>query len=298
MTSEPNPAPGDLERPVCYRHPGREAHIRCQRCGRPICPDCMVPASVGFQCPECVREGSRTTRQGRTTFGGVRPTAPGSVTMALIGLNVVVFLLVLVSGGADSLLLTKLALIPRSTVLLVSGRPEVVQGVANGAWWQLVTSMFTHVQIWHIGFNMLFLYLLGPQLEIMLGRWRYLALYLLSGLTGSVFVYVLAHPASVTVGASGALFGLMAALLVAAVKVRGQVQSLVGLIVVNAVITFLGADYISWQGHLGGFVGGLFLGTTLVYAPRRHRTVWQVAGMVLLAVVLVVAIVLRTAALT
>jgi membrane associated rhomboid family serine protease len=258
----------------------------------------MNPASVGFQCPECVKEGARSTRQGRTAYGGVRPATPGRVTLTLIALNVLVFVLVQATGGGNGTALPRLALIPVGDIYLVDGRPTMVDGVSDGAVWQLVTAMFTHVQLWHIGFNMLALYILGPQLEMVLGRARFLALYLLSGLTGSAFVYWLAEERSVTVGASGAIFGLMAALLIVAVKVRGDVQALLTLVAVNIVITVLGAGFISWQGHLGGFVGGLILALLLVYAPRERRTTWQVAGLSVFGVLLAVAVVARTLMLT
>lgn len=284
--------------PVCYRHQDRETHIRCQRCNRPICPDCMRTASVGFQCPDCVAEGARTTRQARTAYGGVRHARPGLVTQVLIGLNILVFVLVLGTGGSSGPVLARFALIPTGGNFLVGGQPTVVDGIAQGAVWQLVTSMFTHVAIWHIGFNMLALFILGPQLEAMLGRWRFATLYLLSGLVGSATVYWLSSPTSVTIGASGAIFGLMGALLVVAFKVKGDVQSLLTLVAINVVITVLGASFISWQGHLGGFVGGLVLGLVLVYAPRQHRTAWQLAGVTVVAVLTVAAIVLRTVALS
>src|SRR5919205_779781 len=213
--------PQELTAPRCYRHTDRETHIRCQRCGRSICPDCMHQAAVGFQCPECVREGARTVRQPRTAFGG-RPAGDGLVTRVLIGINVVVFLLLLLTGGRSSDLLPRLWLSPetlcRSDQLGRCG--SLLPGVADGAFWQLVTSFFTHVEFWHIGFNMLALYVLGPQLEALLGRSRYLALYLLSGLFGSLAVFWLSPVNQPTVGASGAIFGLMGALLVAAVKLR------------------------------------------------------------------------------
>jgi membrane associated rhomboid family serine protease len=154
------------------------------------------------------------------------------------------------------------------------------------------------VQLWHIGFNMLALYVLGPQLEAMLGRARFLALYLLAGLFGSLAVYWLSPVNQPTVGASGAIFGLMGALLVVAVKVRGNVQALLGLLAINAVITVIGAGYISWQGHLGGFVGGVLLALVLVYAPRRGRTLWQAIGLGLMTGLIIVGVVLRTVALT
>ena len=284
--------------PTCYRHAERETYIRCQRCERPICPDCMRSAAVGFQCPDCVAEGTRTTRQARTAYGGTRPARPGVVTQVLIAANVSLFVLVLAAGGVGSVLLSKLALIPLQAGLIVDGRPTVVDGVAEGSWWQLVTSMFTHVEVWHIGFNMLALFILGPQLELLLGRARFLTLYLLSGLVGSATVYWLSAPNSITIGASGALFGLMAALLVVAIKVKGDVQSLLTLVLINVVITVLGSSFISWQGHLGGFVGGLVIGGVLVYAPRQRRTRWQVGGLSVVALLTLIAIVLRTLALS
>jgi membrane associated rhomboid family serine protease len=300
MTDEPTAVtPQELTAPRCYRHTDRETYIRCQRCGRPICPDCMHQAAVGFQCPECVREGAKTVRQPRTAFGG-RPVADALVTRVLIGINVVVFVLLLVTGGGRSDLLPQLWLAP--TTLCESdglgGCGALLPGVADGAPWQLVTSFFTHVQVWHIGFNMLALYVLGPQLEGLLGRARFLALYLLAGLFGSLAVYWLSPVNQPTVGASGAIFGLMGALLVVAVKVRGNVQSLLGLLAINAVITLLGASYISWQGHLGGFVGGVLLAVVLVYAPRKGRTLWQYVGLGSITALIAVGIVLRTLTLT
>ncbi len=295
MSDEPTEIGSEQQlTPTCYRHGDRETHIRCQRCDRPICPDCMRQAAVGFQCPDCVKEGARSTRQGRTAYGGRRQATVGLVTKSLIGMNALVFLLVAATGGVDGVVRWTFALIPVGGTALVNGQPQMVDGVADGAYWQLLTSMFTHVELWHIGFNMLALFILGPQLEAVLGRARFLALYLLSGLVGSAAVYWWAAPASSTVGASGALFGLMAALLVVALKVRGDVQGLLVLVGINAAITIFGRGFISWQGHLGGFVGGLVLALVLVYAPRRNRTAWQVAGMSLVAVGFAVSVVLRT----
>lgn len=289
----------EVTAPTCYRHTGRETHIRCQRCERPICPDCMHQASVGFQCPECVREGARTTRQARTAYGGRRPSSANAVTMTLIGINAAVFVLIAATGWNRSPILYKLWLLPQTACVEASLTrcTEVSRGVADGAYWQLLTAIFTHVELWHIGFNMLALYLLGPQLELILGRVRFLALYLLSGLFGSATVYWLAATNSSTVGASGSLFGLMAALLIVAVKVRGDVQGLLTLVAINVAITIFGRGFISWEGHLGGFVGGLLLAAVLVYAPRQQRTLWQALGVGLVAVVILVAVVARTVAL-
>lgn len=298
---------------ACYRHPGREAYIRCQRCEKIICPDCMHGAAVGFHCPDCVAEARRTTRSARTAYGGVRPTNPGLTTITLIGINVFVWVLILVTGWRSSPLIERLALTPEGlcwtadhsgyfpsateqTCSVVNGGTWV-PGVADGAPWQLLTSAFTHVDILHIAFNMLALYVLGPQLELILGRWRFLALYLLSALAGSAMVLWFADERSATLGASGAVFGLMGALLVVAFKVGGNVQSILTWIGINVLITVAGASFISWQGHLGGFLGGLAVAVTLVYAPREHRTRFQVAALAGVALVIAVAVLARIAVL-
>jgi membrane associated rhomboid family serine protease len=296
MSTPQTPATGasEQEAPVCYRHPEREAHIRCQRCGRRICPDCMRPASVGFQCPECVREGAKTTRSGRTAYGGRRPGDASLTSKVLIGLNVLVWVLVLVTGGRSSRLVDYLALRPSSVYQGVDFAQ--FHSVAGGEVWQLVTSMFTHVAPYHIGFNMLALWVLGPQLEMMVGRARFLAIYLVSGLAGSAAVMWLSLSYQATLGASGAIFGLMGALLVVTVKARGDVRGMATWIGINLVFTFVFPG-ISWQGHLGGFAGGLVLGAAIVYAPRQRRTRWQAAGVALVATVVAVAIATRIAVL-
>ena len=300
--------------PTCYRHPDRETYIRCQRCERPICPDCMRDAAVGFQCPTCVAEGAKATRAGRTAYGGRRSDNPAATTIALIGINVAVWAAIFATGGTASRLFGYLALSARGVCEADGGYyPRVLQesvcsaiagttwspGVADGAVWQLVTSMFTHAFIWHIAVNMLALYSLGPQLEAALGRWRFLALYFLSGLAGSALVLWSAAERANTHGASGAIFGLMGALLVVAVKVRGDYQSVLRVVAINAVITLLFVRYLSWQGHLGGFLGGVLVAVVLVYAPRGpRRTAFQVAGLVVVAGLLAAAMAVRAAALT
>ena len=290
MSTPDTPATGapEQEAPVCYRHTDREAHIRCQRCDRRICPDCMRPAAVGFQCPSCIQEGAKSTRSGRTAYGGQRTGDPTLTSKVLIGLNVAVWLLILVTGGRSSRLVDVFALLPTSAFTLVNGSPELVRGVTGGAPWQLLTSMFTHIEIWHIGFNMLALWTLGAQLELAIGRARFLALYFISGLAGSATVLWFSAPNSQTLGASGAIFGLMGALLVVAIKVRGDVRGMLTWIGINFVLTFLLVRLISWQGHLGGFVSGVLIGAVIVYAPREHRTAWQVAGISLVALAVLV----------
>jgi membrane associated rhomboid family serine protease len=306
--SQPPLSP-ETEVPTCYRHPGREAHIRCQRCNRIICPDCMRPAAVGFQCPSCVAEGAKTTRSGRTAYGGLRPTDASITSMVLIAVNVGVWIAILATGGNGSRLLDYLALRTQALCQVPgSGGADVSQavceraggtylpGVADGAYWQLVTSMFTHVQMLHIGFNMLALWVLGPQLELAVGRARFLALYFLSGLAGSALVYWLAPEYTLggTIGASGAIFGLMGALVIVVLKVGGDVRGIMTWVGINFVITFV-LSGISWQGHVGGFVCGVVTGAILVYAPRGpRRTAIQVGGLVAVGLVIAAAIVLRT----
>ncbi len=295
--------------PVCYRHPGRETYIRCQRCDRPICPDCMRDASVGFQCPECVAEGARSTRQHRTAYGGLRPTDASRTSMVLIALNLGVWIAISVTGGAASRLVDLLALRTNGVCLTGEGGFDVTRavcegngtwlpGFVDGAFWQVLSSGFTHVQLMHLGFNMLALYLIGPQLEAVLGRARFLALYLISLLAGSVVVLWAASQYGATVGASGAIYGLFAALLVVARKVGGDMRQLLILVAINVVITFA-VPNISWQGHLGGFAGGALVTALLVYAPRGpRRGAFQVVGLVLLTLSLLAAGVLRIAALS
>ncbi len=300
-----HPAPAGV--PTCYRHPGRESHIRCQRCDRPICPDCMRDAAVGFQCPECVAEGAKSTRSGRTAYGGLRPTNAAITSGVLIGINAAVWVAILVTGGGGSRLLDYLGLRPNGVCDLQNGFVQLqgsqascsgqwMPGVADGAWWQIITGGFTHVTITHIAFNMLALWMIGPQLELALGRVRFLALYLISLLVGSAVVMWAGSEYQLTIGASGAIYGLFGALLIVAHKVGGDMRALWALIAVNVVITFA-VPNISWQGHLGGFVGGVLVAGILVYAPRQHRAAYQSAGLVALTVVTLVAIVVRTAAL-
>ncbi len=241
--------------PTCYRHPGRETYISCQRCGRPICPDCMTSAAVGFQCPECVKQGARDTRQGLTPYGGQRVANPGLTSMILIGINAAVWVAIFLTGWGASPLLRELALRPVSVSV-------------GGAWWQPLTVAFTHVQLIHIGFNMLALWVLGPQVELAFGRARFLGLYFGSTLAASATIMLLSSPLGWTVGASGAVFGLLAALLVMAIKVRGNVQSIAMWVGLNVAFTVFGAGAISWQGHLGGFVGGLAIALGVIYAPK------------------------------
>ncbi|MDC0772619.1 rhomboid family intramembrane serine protease [Streptomyces sp. HD] len=288
---QPADSPQDAQSlPVCYRHTDRETGVRCTRCERPICPECMVSASVGFQCPECVRGGSGTghapdAARPRTIAGGTVSADPRLLTKILIGINLAVFIAVQTSTA----LLNDL-------VLLGAWPPapfNPTEGVAEGQWYRLVTSMFTHEAIWHIAFNMLSLWWLGGPLEAALGRARYLALYLCSGLAGSALTYVIAAPTSASLGASGAIFGLFGATAVLMRRLRYDMRPIIALLVINLIFTF-GWSNIAWQAHIGGLVAGVIIGYAMVHAPRRRRALVQYGTCALVLAAVVLMTVLRT----
>lgn len=229
--------------PACYRHPDRPAYVGCTRCGRPVCPECMRGAAVGHQCVDCVQVATQAAPAIATTRTPV-------VTYALVAVNAAVFALQIADAGLQS----RLALVPA----LVAH---------DGEYYRLVSSAFVHFGLVHILFNMYALYVLGPPLERSFGRLRFAALYALSALGGSVMVYLFSPWAAQTAGASGAIFGLFGATLVAARRLNLDVRWLIGLVVINLVITF-GFPGVSWQGHVGGLIVGTVVAALYVYAPR------------------------------
>ncbi|MFL6106078.1 MAG: rhomboid family intramembrane serine protease [Marmoricola sp.] len=276
--------------PVCYRHPDRETWIRCQRCEKPICPNCMNSAAVGFQCPSCVKEGAKTVRTARLPYGGVRVANPTLVTLVLIGINIAVWLSIQADGTGPSSLLYKLELTPNYIKNTLGG--YFADGVAQGAWWQIATSVFTHQAVVHIALNMMALYFLGPPLEQVLGRLRFITLYAVSGLTGSTAVMLFSDQYGGTLGASGAIFGLFGALAVVAYKVGGDFRNVLMLISINLALTFT-IPNISWQGHIGGLIGGTLVGLAMVYAPKKNRALVQFGASALIALAAIALIVVR-----
>jgi membrane associated rhomboid family serine protease len=266
----------------CYRHPDREAYISCQRCERLICPDCMRDASVGFQCPECVAAGRKSGRAPRTVVGGAISNQAGVVSMALLGLNVVVYILQLATENRDN------------SVFQLGAMNGAA--VADGDYWRLLTAAFLHGGILHIAFNMYALYLFGPFIERALGTARFIVAYLTMAIASSVFVYWLTDPQVATIGASGAIFGLFGLALVLLIRAGQDVRGLLVLLVINGVISLQGN--ISWQGHLGGFLTGVVLGAALAYAPREQRAAVQTGAFVLIWAGILVAVALRTLQLT
>ncbi|MFB4276155.1 rhomboid family intramembrane serine protease [Nonomuraea sp. MTCD27] len=281
MTSQPPPPPQPEQPaeavPTCYRHPDRETWVRCQRCERPICPDCMRDAAVGFQCPECVAAGNKGIRQARSTFGGNVVRTP-IVTYAILVINVLVF------GGQylSDAIVGQLAMWPA--------------GVALGdQYYRLISAAFVHGGVFHILFNCWALYVIGPYLERAFGHVRYTALYLISALGGSVLGLWLDPLTQPTVGASGAIFGLFGAVFVVGRRLNFDVRGIAVLIVINLAITFL-VPGISWTGHIGGLITGSLLAGALAYAPKNNRTLWQVLVIAGALAVLAVLVMVRVSA--
>jgi membrane associated rhomboid family serine protease len=276
---ESDPGAAEVGSPLtCYRHPGRETGVRCTRCERPICPECMVPAAVGFQCPECLSEGRKSMRPVRTVYGGTVNRGGIDITRVLVGINVVVFVLTLldgasaVDGGGQSAIYDRFALIPAE--------------VAGGEWYRLFSSMFLHFGLLHIAFNMWALWVIGGPLEALLGRVRFIALYVLSGLGGSVLSFSTGPLLVKAAGASGAIFGLFAAMYVVNRQRGLETGPIVGLIAINLVFSFTFAG-IDWRGHVGGLITGAVVAAVLAFAPRGpQRDRIQAAGCLGIALVL------------
>ena len=259
---------------TCYRHPNRETNVACSNCERPICPDCMTVTPVGMRCPECAHQRTQV----RTAGSGLRVGA-APATYALIVINVAAFLGEL-SGGAS--------------LGSFSGGGTVVHdaglngpAVADGDWWRLVTAGFLHVNLIHIGFNMFALFILGTLLEPGIGTPRFLGVYFVSLLAGS-FGALLLTPHATTVGASGAIFGLMSAAFIIA-RHRGlqQLASQIGFYVIINLFFTLGVAGISVGGHIGGLIGGALAALLITFSERRARrpVELEVLGMLALAAI-------------
>ncbi|WP_082944970.1 rhomboid family intramembrane serine protease [Mycobacterium sp. 852013-50091_SCH5140682] len=275
--SIPNTPQSPAATPTCYRHPDRQTYVRCTRCQRYICPECMRSAAVGHQCVECVSEGAKSVRAPRAQFGGKLSNGTPVLTYGLIAVNVLMFVAQMTSKNLES--------------ELTLWSPGVA---IHDQYYRLITSMFLHYGITHLLFNMWALYVVGPPLEAWLGRLRFGVLYALSGLGGSVLVYLLSPLQSATAGASGAIFGLFGAIFVVARRLRLDVRWVAAVIGINLVFTFvgptLGTGAISWQGHVGGLVTGAAVAAAFVYAPRAHRNAIQ-AGVSVGALVIFVALI-------
>lgn len=260
--------------PRCYRHPDRETYIRCQRCDRPICASCQTQAAVGVQCPECVREGHASTASRTPAWvQALRPRGGAVVTYVLIALNVVIYALQWITGQA---LTTAWYLYPYS----IGSEP-----------WRLITSAFLHSPgtiILHLLFNMYALYAFGPALESFLGRTRFLVLYLLGALGGSlgvltaveVWIFSDGDPATAirgALGASGAVFALLGAVFAMRKAMGIDVRQLLVVLGINLVFPFV-VGGIAWQAHIGGLIIGFLIGLVYVGTRRPEHRTRQIIG--------------------
>jgi membrane associated rhomboid family serine protease len=238
---------------VCYRHPNRETGVRCSNCERPICPDCMTSTPVGMRCPECARRGATRVRTMRSV------SEEPSLTYILIGINVLAGIGSLLGGGGAT------------TSSLTQDGGLSAHFIADGEYYRLITAGFLHAGLFHLLTNMLSLWILGTMIEPAIGHWRFGLIYFVSLLCGS-FGALLLSPEELTVGASGAIFGLLAAASVVAWN-RGfnLMESGLGVwIGLNLLITFT-VPNISIGGHVGGLVGGALTALLLVELRDRIR---------------------------
>jgi membrane associated rhomboid family serine protease len=269
----------------------------------------MREASVGHQCPECVREGRRTQRPVRTAFGGSAIGQRGYVSFTLIAVNILMLFGAVISAGALDVLAGGggwAGLMGVSSPLHLwgavlgdafYGNPPALHGIAEGEYYRLFTAMFLHFGLLHLLLNMWALWLLGPILERDLGPARFLALYLSAGLGGDVAAYLFSRPATLTAGASGAIFGLFAAYFILQRKLGRDASGLVPVLVLNVIFTFSGAN-VSIAGHVGGFIAGAAVAAGMAYAPQARRTLFQGGMVTAVLIVLALLTAVRTSSLT
>jgi membrane associated rhomboid family serine protease len=277
----------------CYRHPDRQSFVLCQRCLRTICPECQTPAPVGVICPECLAEQRRAASPAQRTaerrWGVRRSAGPTAavydsrplMTYAIIAVTVVCYLIEWATGGAGG-----------GFANLFAFNSAYVHP-ASGAFepWRLLTVLVVHASLLHIGLNMLALWMIGRILEPLLGRWRFLALYLIAGLGGSVAVALLA-PGTWVVGASGAIFGLFGAMLIIARHIGADVWQIAIVIGINLAFPFVlalfggGSAQISWQAHVGGLVAGAAVGFVFARTRAARQRTLQIVLLVVVTIAL------------
>ena len=242
----------------------------------------MIPASVGFQCPECVREGQASVRAAKGG-GGLQAAGRrwGVVTLGLIALNVAMFLVTAVDAATEGF-----SPLDNNFSTIFARLDQFPVAVAGGEWWRPLTAAFLHIGPIHLVLNMLAVLVFGSELERQLGRWRFLAVYLLSALGGAASIQLFGNPLQPVAGASTAIYGLLGSLGVLMIVRRQDLRGLLTLLAINVVISFLPG--ISLLGHLGGLVAGA-AATAIVVATRR-RPPLQVAALAVLGVLLLVLI--------
>jgi membrane associated rhomboid family serine protease len=288
------PPPPTRER--CYRHPDVETGVHCTRCGRPICPECMIPAPVGHQCPECVADARREYRRGpgrQVAAANLRSTPITKVLLIAIGIGYVWELIV--AGGLTSLIAGP------SPIDLFEAGGAFAPAIAAGQWWRLLTSIFLHAGLIHLAFNAFALWIFGNALEREIGRSSMLAVFLVTGVFAGATSYLFSTGAAVGVGASGAIFGLLGAFVTYNflrrhnVLASAQLRSAVTLLLLNLVIG-LSIPAIDWRAHLGGLVAGVVAGFAVDPSrPPAVRRALTIGGLLLLLGIAVVMVAVRTA---
>jgi membrane associated rhomboid family serine protease len=258
----------------CYRHPDRQSYVLCQRCGRTICPECQTPGAVGVTCPECMKlQRSQAPRVKSALLTRMTGSDAPLATYAIIAVCVVVYIAEFIPGVKSDILYAGVYSYP------VAFEP-----------WRLITSVFAHESILHIALNMYTLFIFGILLEPLVGRVKFLVLFLISGLAGSVGVLLLADPRQAVLGASGAIFGILGAFFVIQRHLRsGASVQLLVLIGINLVIGFIPGFGIAWQAHLGGLLIGALVGLIFVATRARSRRPLQIGLLILLSIALIVA---------
>jgi membrane associated rhomboid family serine protease len=284
----PSPPAPTIE--VCYRHPDVPTRVHCTRCDRPICPDCMIPAPVGHQCPECVEQARRDFRggPGRALRGGV------SATKALLVAIAIPFVIEVVVGGPQALVS------PSPQLLFDLGAMQPI-AVADGQFWRLFTAMFLHVGLLHVALNAYFFWLFGRMVEATFGRTWMVLIYVVAGFLASVASYAFGPVTTLAVGASGAISGVFGAFIAYNYRRRQVAMNAANLrmaltvIVLNAVIA-LGYSSIDWRAHVGGLVAGFALGYLADSSgPARQRAVVRFAGVATLVAIGIALVLWRTA---
>ncbi|MDN3495065.1 rhomboid family intramembrane serine protease [Planococcus sp. APC 4015] len=258
----------------CYRHPDRQSFVLCQRCMRTICPECQIPAAVGVICPECLKaqQGSQTSAQrkaerrwSRSRPVVVRDTRP-LATYAIIGITALTFVVTLIPGFGRTV----------QTALMFWAPALYPQFSGIFEPWRIFTTALVHSGFWHLGLNMLALWMIGRSLEPLLGRGRFITLYLLSTAGGSVAVALLSFDTAV-VGASGAVFGLFGALIVIGRHIGANVAGIAVILGINLVIGFVPGFNVSWQAHVGGLAVGLLVGLVFIRTRGADQKRLQIA---------------------
>ena len=284
----PSPPAPTIE--VCYRHPDVQTRVHCTRCDRPICPDCMIPAPVGHQCPECVEQARRDFRSGpgRALRGGV------SATNALLVAIAIPFVIEVILGGPQALFN------PSAEILFDMGAMQPI-AVADGQFWRLFTAMFLHAGLLHVALNGYFFWLFGRMVEASFGRTWMVLIYVVAGFLASVASYAFGPVTTLAVGASGAISGVFGAFIAYNYRRRQHAMNAANLrlaltvIVLNAVIA-IGYSSIDWRAHVGGLVAGFALGYLADSSgPARQRAVVRFAGVATLVVIGIALVLWRTA---